>query len=507
MKKIQQIEFWAATLLLTVYVVIYVHHGNQLAERSAADHQYFDVVRYLLPNLLAGFTTYVAFVVINCVIVPKYWFTRRYTLALVWTIVSFMATVLSLAAIEHFQPGQTHQHIAGGHAIDFRLINQQFGSIAICFMLLAGYITVREVLLHQYRRYRLSQTLASRIIKEITIVAFVWFLVLNLLWGLNYRPLFQLFGVYYLIVIPFGVAVYFVNLYGLIPAYKNSKKRNLWPYILRLTAVVVSLILLETVFIKAGSYDLPANTLILTAWVIPIGLALPLSWMVYLANEKNYNKLTTLKAALNASDASLQLLRSQINPHFLFNTLNALYGTAIIDGSRRTAEGIQQLGDMMRFMLHDNQRDLIPLSSEINYLRNYLSLQQLRLGNAAVKIESEIDETNTSGLSIAPMLLIPLLENAFKHGIGPEDAGSEISVRLHIEGKRINFFVSNTIQPHNGYNTEKTHSGIGLSNVSQRLLVHYKGKHQFEYGTKGNTFTAWLVIDATEHFMLNTPNL
>jgi len=482
-----------------------VHHGYRLAERSIANHIYFNLSGYLLPNLLVGFITYIAFLVINHILVPKFWFARRYTVAIVWTTTSFVVIASVLAAVTLFLPGHSYKHIANTGTTDLKLISQQFGTTAICFTLLTGYIFLREVVLHQYRRYRLSQTLASLIIKEIAIVAFLWFLVLNLLWGLSYKPLFQLFGVYYLIVVPFTVAVYFINLYGLIPAYRSTRQRSLWPYVLRLTAVVVSLILLETVFIKATPHHIPTGMLILTAWVIPLGFALPLSWMVYLANEKNYHKFTTLKAALDASDARLQLLRSQINPHFLFNTLNALYGTAIIDGSRRTAEGIQQLGDMMRFMLHDNQRDLIPLSAEITYLQNYLALQQLRLGDAAVQIEMEIDELNSSTLLIAPMLLIPLVENAFKHGIGPEDAGSKISVRLHIEGQSIQFSVVNTIVPDQGHDPEKMHSGIGLPNVSQRLKIYYKGRHQFEYGAKGHTFTARMVIDTVKAHSHNTP--
>ena len=505
MKKIQQIEFWAATLLMTVYTVIYVHHGYRLAERSIANHLYFNLAEYILPSLLVGFITYIAFLIINHILVPKFWFARRYMAAIVWTATSFMIIASALVAVTLFLPGQAHKHITNTDATDLKLISQQFGNTAICFTLLAGYIFLREVVLHQYRRYGLSQTLASRIIKEIGIVAFLWFLLLNLLWGLSYKPLFLLFGVYYLIVVPFSAAVYFINLYGLIPAYKNTGRRSLWPYVLRLTLVVVSLALLETVFIKATPHHIPAGMLILTAWVIPLGLALPLSWMVYLANEKSYHKLITLKAALDASDARLQLLRSQINPHFLFNTLNALYGTAIIDGSRRTAEGIQQLGDMMRFMLHDNQRDLIPLSAEITYLKNYLALQQLRLGAAAVQIEIEIDELNSSTLLIAPMLLIPLVENAFKHGIGTEDAGSKISVRLCIEKQSIHFSVVNTIVPHHSHDPEKAHSGIGLPNVSKRLQIYYKGRHQFEYGAKGHTFTARLVIDAVEPQAHNTP--
>jgi two-component system LytT family sensor kinase len=505
MKKIRRIEFWAATLLFATYVAIYVHHGYQLMEKSIRGHEDFQLAGYLLPNLLDGLLTYLMFLAINHILVPRWWLARKFTIAMVWTVISYLVIASLFIVVSTYFRGWAEHYHSSTASVDLKVVMQQFVNTAICYVLLAIYVLLREVVLHQYRRYGLSQTLASRIIKEVSAVAFIWFWLLNVLWGLSYKTLFQLFGVYYIIVVPFGVAVYFINLYWLIPVYKSTVGRSWWKYALRLAAVVTLLALFETMLIKATPYYLSPGMLVLTAWFIPLVIALPLSWIVYQANETFYRKLTTLKAALDASDASLQLLRSQINPHFLFNTLNALYGTAIVDGSRRTAEGIQQLGDMMRFMLHDNQRDFIPLSSEISYLKNYLSLQQLRLGNATVQIDIEIDDDAGQPLFIAPMLLIPLVENAFKHGIGPAEVESRIIVRLRITGQRICFWVINSLHASVGHEPEKVHSGIGLTNVRQRLRVYYKGSHQFEYGAKGTTFTVQLVIDLLQPYTLHTP--
>jgi two-component system LytT family sensor kinase len=504
MRKIRRIEFWAATLLFATYVAICVHHGFQLMQKRIRGNQDFQLAGYLLPTLLEGLLTYLMFLVINHVLVPRWWLARKFTMAMVWTVISYLVITSLYIVVSVCFKGWAEHYRSSTASIYLKVVMQQFVSTALWYVLLAIYVLFRQVVLHQYRRYGLSQTLASRIIKEVVAVAFIWSWLLNVLWGLRFKALFQLFGVYYIIVVPFGAAVYFINLYWLIPVYKSTVERSWWKYAFRLAAMVTLLALFETICIKATPYYLSPGMLVFTAWFIPLAIALPLSWMVYRANETFYRQLTTLKAALDASDASLQLLRSQINPHFLFNTLNALYGTAIVDGSRRTAEGIQQLGDMMRFMLHDNQRDFIPLSSEMSYLKNYLALQQLRLGNAAVQIEIEIDDDAGQALLIAPMLLIPLVENAFKHGIGPAEVASEIIVRLQTRKQRINFCVINSMHASVGHDPEKVHSGIGLTNVSQRLQVYYKGSHQFEYGAKGTTFTVQLIIDLLQPSALQT---
>ncbi len=505
MKKIRTIEFWAATLLLITYIIIYVHHGYQLAQKSLAGHMPFHLADYLLGNLSEGLLFYFTFLGINYVLVPRWWLTRKYTVALVWTVVSYLVIASLFTVISVYDKGLL-SYQSGKEAFTIRSAMQQFVSTAIFYVILAAYVLLREVVLYQYRRHHLSQTRASRMIKEIACVAFVWLWLLNLLWGLNYEPFFRSFGIYYLIVVPFGAAVYFINLYGLIPIYKRTAGGGLWVYMVHLGAVVILWGLLETIFIKATPYNLSLIRLMLTAWVIPLFITLPLSWVVYQANESYYRKLTTLQAALDASDARLQLLRSQINPHFLFNTLNTLYGTAIVDGSRRTAEGIQLLGDMMRFMLHDNQRDYIPLSSELAYLNNYLTLQRLRLNHSAITIESEIDEDASPTLQIAPMLLIPLVENAFKHGVGPAEAKSRVQVQLQITGQRIRFMVSNSMHSMTGEDPEKVQSGIGLLNVSQRLMVYYPDRHRFEYGALDHTFTARLTIDLVESFPSHKPH-
>jgi LytS/YehU family sensor histidine kinase len=185
--------------------------------------------------------------------------------------------------------------------------------------------------------------------------------------------------------------------------------------------------------------------------------------------------------------AELRLLQSQLNPHFLFNVLNTLYGTALHEHANRTAGGIQQLGDMMRFMLHDNNLNAIPLKKEIAYLRNYIDLQKLRI-QSSVDIEIHDDiYADRSELTIAPMLLIPFVENAFKHGISL-NAKSSVMISLKDEGAQLTFEVKNTRHSRRHADPEKHQSGVGLKNVRERLKLLYPGKHKFSIAESDHEF-------------------
>ncbi len=128
-------------------------------------------------------------------------------------------------------------------------------------------------------------------------------------------------------------------------------------------------------------------------WLAQLLLTTPLSWLIYRQRKDKILQMRGLQTALGQSEADLQFLRSQINPHFLFNVLNTLYGTALQEDASRTAGGIQRLGDMMRFMLHENHLNRIPMSKEIDYLKNYIALQELRTESTSeIVVDTIIDE-------------------------------------------------------------------------------------------------------------------
>jgi two-component system, LytTR family, sensor kinase len=229
-------------------------------------------------------------------------------------------------------------------------------------------------------------------------------------------------------------------------------------------------------------------------WVFLLFVFTPICWLLFQNRKEKIMQLRGMERALTKSKADLQFLRSQINPHFLFNALNTLYGTALLEGAQNTSEGIQKLGDMMRFMLHENNQDFISMQKECEYLKNYIALQKMRIQNTSNIIISDNIEENACNHAIAPMLLIPLVENAFKHGISLQGK-SWIDIHLVCTSNRVDFEVKNSLHKNHDNDPENEQSGIGLVNVWERLKLIYPNQYEFNYGVVGNEFIAKLSIN------------
>lgn len=302
-----------------------------------------------------------------------------------------------------------------------------------------------------------------------SIVAIGWLSILIMM----YANHFDVFGLMlWIIVLPYTVLLILFHFYYLIPFLPRKKfwtKRyfsNLIPTVLVLGFIAS----LATDLIWPNWFEFIPFFIML--FLYSVFMAAPFSWYIY----KNHYDKVFLLSQLGVFQANLGLLRSQINPHFLFNTLNSLYGTALQENAERTSEGIQKLGDMMRFMLYENNQDTISLSREINYLKNYIELQKLRIAESSeIVIDVEIEES-FSDLQIAPMLLIPFVENAFKHGISFQEY-SYIKISLQVLENRLLFTVNNSVHPQNQTITDEQKGGIGLENVKQRLSLLYSNKH------------------------------
>ncbi len=188
-------------------------------------------------------------------------------------------------------------------------------------------------------------------------------------------------------------------------------------------------------------------------------------------------------------DAELSYLKAQINPHFLFNTLNSIYSLAI-QKSDSTPEAVQKLSSMMRYILAESNNDFVPLHKELDYIRNYIDLQQLRFGNE-LKLNYSI-WGNEKNKKIAPLILISFIENAFKYGINAEE-DTNIKIVINIYEQRLEMFVSNnkvTVQVN-----EEDKSGIGLENTSSRLELVYPYSHKLLIQEDEKQFTVNLSID------------
>jgi sensor histidine kinase YesM len=188
----------------------------------------------------------------------------------------------------------------------------------------------------------------------------------------------------------------------------------------------------------------------------------------------------------------LALLRAQINPHFLFNTLNSIYSLAL-QKSDNVAVSIARLSEIMRYMLKDPDVEKVPLEKEIEYLVSYIELQKLRI-NSQKFIQFDI-KGDVSDKMIAPMLLIPFVENAFKHG-SKKVSPPGIIIIIEIEKLLLKLNVSNFIKEKNDQTDNDAH-GTGLDNVKQRLDMIYKDRYQLEISENKDRkrFEVYLTIE------------
>ena len=232
----------------------------------------------------------------------------------------------------------------------------------------------------------------------------------------------------------------------------------------------------------------------ITLFILVFILA-PAQWFFFKRLARNNEELFAIKKELGQTEANVDFLRSQINPHFLFNALNTLYGMAIQEKADRTSEAIEKLGSMMRFMLQENVQEKISLVRDIEYLNNFIALQRLRTDiNPGIKIQVAIEQVVDAAVQIAPMLLIPFIENAFKHGISLREE-SQIRVSLELKQSNLYFDVFNTKHVRSENDPEKNSNGIGLVNVKQRLQLVYPGKHELVIRETAHDYFVHLVIN------------
>ncbi len=188
-------------------------------------------------------------------------------------------------------------------------------------------------------------------------------------------------------------------------------------------------------------------------------------------------------------NAELAFLKSQVNPHFFFNTLNNIYSLAVTQ-SNKTAVSILKLSSIMRYMLTEVQEEKTFLLHEIEHINNYLELQMVRLTDK-VKVNFKV-EGNIDGIQIAPLILIPFIENAFKYGVSTIDE-SEVLINLKASNKIIQFTVSNTIVQ--SRNSMQNSTGIGIKNVKRRLDLLYTNKYVLTTTKSNHNFNVYLELN------------
>ncbi len=208
--------------------------------------------------------------------------------------------------------------------------------------------------------------------------------------------------------------------------------------------------------------------------------------------EWTRNELLRNQLEANQLSTEIKFLKSQINPHFLFNTLNNLFSMAQSKGNDELADGISKLSGMMRYMIYDSNAESVPLNKEIAYLEDCITLNKLRYADDEVRVTFDYP-AQPGSTTVVPMLFIPFIENAFKHGVAIGQT-SGIDIAIVISGQRLIFTCINTkYSAIKKMDDEK--SGIGLENVKRRLDLLYPGKHSLHLNEDDEKYIVKLEID------------
>lgn len=187
-------------------------------------------------------------------------------------------------------------------------------------------------------------------------------------------------------------------------------------------------------------------------------------------------------------EAELTMLKSQLNPHFLFNTLNNISSLVQIDADA-AQESIGQLSDLLRYTLYDSNKQMMPIEGEIEFMNNYIDLMKLRCNSLTeVKVDMPLPEHS---VMVMPLLYISLIENAFKHGINSRKP-SFVHFSLHQNGDTLTFIAENSLFPKP--DTDRIGSGVGIANTQRRLDLAYPGRYEYIHENRGDTYFAEINI-------------
>ncbi|WP_103068181.1 sensor histidine kinase [Aquimarina sediminis] len=322
---------------------------------------------------------------------------------------------------------------------------------------------------------KLDQWVDNRIIQNIAVWVFI-ILILTMTIQSENRPLTALLAGLFLVL-----PVYINNL-KILPLF-NRKNKLLGLACFCLNAFIFSSI---AVFFISNQLEEFEWAMLYNLFAVMI-LALLFSSAIKIAKD-SFTRRQEIK------DAELKLLKAQLNPHFLFNTLNNLYGLSVVNSDKLPGLMLK-LSDLLRYSLYDTKEQKVPLKKEIQYIQNYVSLEKIRLEDKTdIKLEVSGEFSN---LYIAPMLLIVFVENAFKHlGVTKEEK-SKVAVNIVADTNELKFSCINTVDcsRDNSADLEKGKSGIGLQNAEKRLALIYPDRHTLTINTQEEEYLVQLTLD------------
>ncbi len=317
-------------------------------------------------------------------------------------------------------------------------------------------------------------------------------------WG--YRDTFADAIIFELLYLPVRMIAVYLNFYVLIPRYLY--KNQIIKYSLLLTLVISINAIFQRYLIFYWGYPVffpdwmspnavpfKIDKITQIAVIIATPVAFSIGIRVFSDWFKEKNKIKQLEKEKISTE--LKYLKSQVNPHFLFNTLNNIYGLAI-EKSDKVPGLILRLSDLLSYSLYESSQQKLPVEKELKLIRDYVDIEMERYGNR-VEVVWEIIDEEIKYLEIAPLLFFPLVENAFKHGVKEETGGAKIFIALKKEKENLFFQVKNTV-PIGYQDSESKKAGIGLSNVRRRLNLTYPDSYQLKIEELDNWFCVRLKI-------------
>jgi LytS/YehU family sensor histidine kinase len=330
------------------------------------------------------------------------------------------------------------------------------------------------------------------------VVGFFYFVVFNL--NSEFREVSFIFTIG---LLPVAIMTAYIFNYLLVPKYLWKKRYRKFFFNSFIILLIASWISFLIVFF-ALLYILETEASLEPAVLHPELQVVSLNFIVFLAiavkqikraffiqQEKNELEQTKLTTELKLKDAELKLLKAQIHPHFLFNTLNNLYGLTL-EKSAEAPQLVLRLSEMLDYILYRCNEKRVLLAEEIKNLKNYIEIEKVRYPNN-LKLKTDFPE-ETSELKIAPLILLPFVENAFKHGASKFTGNSWIKISIFIRNKKLEVMITNSKNDERHKNSHDS-EGIGLNNVRKRLDLLYTNKHDLKIEEGTDLFSVNLILE------------
>lgn len=341
---------------------------------------------------------------------------------------------------------------------------------------------------------------------------YVWFVIIS--GNLNIIDLLRsAYGPKFLFYVIFQALGVYFNLYFLIPRYLESGK-----YV-RFIVYFIATIAVTTAFIASGYY--------VSAWISPLSFEElyqipPSRFFHFYKNLSLQSTLASMTLGMSVKlaknwvaarrkqqlmekehlETELKFLKSQFNPHFLFNTINSIF-VLIHKNPAMASESLAKFSDLLRYQLYECNEQQIPLSQELSYIENFIELEKLRQDHHQLDLSVEIDHASAGGLYIAPFVLMPFLENAFKHVSRGKGRKNWISIKLKTNENALLLDIANSVQDTSESVSIIKQGGIGLKNIQRRLDLIYPDRHRLEISESKDHFHIQLRM--TLENMLSVP--